>query len=61
MVDMLNNTHKSSTNHSRSLCPAHNSPERPKHNHTVSQKVYAERNHIISSRIINVNKKAHVF
>lgn len=36
MVDMLNNTQKSSTNHSGSLCPAHNSPERPKHNQTVS-------------------------
>lgn len=42
MVDMLNNTHKSSTNHSDSLCPAHNSPERPKHNHTVSWKVSVE-------------------
>ncbi|TWW78379.1 sialin isoform X1 [Takifugu rubripes] len=36
MVEMLNNTQKSSTNHSGSLCPAHNSPERPKHNQTAS-------------------------
>lgn len=64
MVDMLNNTHKSSTNHSGSLCPAHNSPKRPKHNQTVSQKVCGNR--IISFRIINVkcdhlvrDKKAH--
>ncbi|KAM3606871.1 uncharacterized protein V6R79_024905 [Siganus canaliculatus] len=36
MVDMVNNTHKSSTNHSGSVCPAHPSPPRPKHNHTAS-------------------------
>ncbi|KAM3862824.1 sialin [Diretmus argenteus] len=36
MVDMLNSTHNPSTNHSVSLCPAHASPARPKHNHTAS-------------------------
>lgn len=45
MVDMLNNTQESSTNHSNSLCPAHDSPERPKHNHTVSWTVSAEEEH----------------
>lgn len=38
MVDMLNNTHQSSPNHSMSVCPAHSNPPRPKHNHTVSEK-----------------------
>lgn len=42
MVDMLNSTRKSSTNHSGSLCPAHNSSERPKHNHTVSWNMSVE-------------------
>ncbi|CAJ1066712.1 sialin [Xyrichtys novacula] len=37
MVDMLNTTHQS-TNQSISVCPAHASPVRPKHNHTA--KVY---------------------
>ncbi|KAF0027708.1 hypothetical protein F2P81_020449 [Scophthalmus maximus] len=36
MVDMLNNTHQSSANHSGSACPAHANPARPKHNHTAS-------------------------
>ncbi|XP_031735090.1 sialin isoform X1 [Anarrhichthys ocellatus] len=36
MVDMLNNTRHSSTNHSGSVCPAHANPARPKHNHTAS-------------------------
>uniref|UniRef100_A0A8C9Y7Z9 Sialin n=1 Tax=Sander lucioperca TaxID=283035 RepID=A0A8C9Y7Z9_SANLU len=36
MVDMLNNTHQSDTNHSSSVCPAHANPARPKHNHTAS-------------------------
>lgn len=36
MVDMLNNTHQSNTNHSGSLCPGHPVPPRPKHNHTAS-------------------------
>ncbi|KAM6997678.1 sialin [Tautogolabrus adspersus] len=35
MVDMLNTTHQSSTNHSFSVCPPHASPTRPKHNHTA--------------------------
>ncbi|CAB1312636.1 unnamed protein product [Coregonus sp. 'balchen'] len=35
MVDMLNNT-DASGNTSTSVCPAHSSPARPKHNHTVS-------------------------
>ncbi|XP_012695874.1 sialin [Clupea harengus] len=34
MVDMLNTT--SSSNASKSVCPRHSSPERPKHNHTAS-------------------------
>lgn len=42
MVDMLNNTHKSSANHSGSLCPAHHSPTRPKHKQTVSWKMSVE-------------------
>lgn len=37
MVDMVNTTHQSSANHSSSVCPAHPSPARPKHNHTVSR------------------------
>lgn len=37
MVDMLNNTRRSSTNHSGSVCPAHANPARPQHNHTVSE------------------------
>ncbi len=41
MVDMLNSTHQSSANHSDSVCPAHASPARPKHNHTVSKKATA--------------------
>ncbi|KAM7408379.1 hypothetical protein PAMA_002209 [Pampus argenteus] len=36
MVDMLNSTHQSTTNHSVSVCPAHASPARPKSNHTAS-------------------------
>uniref|UniRef100_A0A665TKK1 Sialin n=1 Tax=Echeneis naucrates TaxID=173247 RepID=A0A665TKK1_ECHNA len=36
MVDMLNNTHHSSGNHSGSLCPSHSHPPRPKRNHTAS-------------------------
>ncbi|XP_077351195.1 sialin isoform X1 [Festucalex cinctus] len=36
MVDMLNTTHQVQVNHSSSLCPAHPSPARPKHNHTAS-------------------------
>lgn len=39
MVDMLNNTHQSSSNHSGPVCPAHANPARPKHNHTVSENV----------------------
>lgn len=35
MVDMLNTTRQSSTNHSGSVCPAHANPPRPKRNHTV--------------------------
>ncbi|CAB1343611.1 unnamed protein product [Coregonus sp. 'balchen'] len=35
MVDMLNNT-DASGNTSKSVCPAHSSPARPKHNHTAS-------------------------
>ncbi|KAK6328723.1 hypothetical protein J4Q44_G00007010 [Coregonus suidteri] len=35
MVDMLNNT-DASGNTSTSVCPAHSSPARPKHNHTAS-------------------------
>lgn len=42
MVDMLNNTHEFSTNHSGSVCPAHASPERPKRNHTVSKNVIVQ-------------------
>ncbi|KAF6725584.1 Sialin [Oryzias melastigma] len=34
MVDMLNTTRQ--TNHSASVCPAHPSPARPKHNHTAN-------------------------
>ena len=41
MVEMLNSTHQSNVNHSGSLCPAHPSPARPKHNHTVSESEYA--------------------
>ncbi|KAM4607677.1 sialin [Polymixia lowei] len=36
MVDMLNSTHHASDNQSDSVCPAHASPARPKHNHTAS-------------------------
>ncbi|XP_077438271.1 sialin [Vanacampus margaritifer] len=36
MVDMLNTTHQAQDNHSSSVCPAHPSPARPKHNHTAS-------------------------
>uniref|UniRef100_A0A3Q3AZ69 Sialin n=1 Tax=Kryptolebias marmoratus TaxID=37003 RepID=A0A3Q3AZ69_KRYMA len=36
MVDMLNSTHQSSTNHSGTVCPAHDSPAQPKHNRTAS-------------------------
>ncbi|KAM9804095.1 sialin [Neosynchiropus ocellatus] len=36
MVDMLNSTHQSADNHSTSVCPAHSSPARPKHNHTAN-------------------------
>ncbi|XP_062286788.1 sialin isoform X2 [Scomber scombrus] len=36
MVEMLNSTHQPNVNHSGSLCPAHPSPARPKHNHTAS-------------------------
>lgn len=70
MVDMLNNTHKSSTNHSGSLCPAHNSSERPKHNHTVSWNMSVEEDlkynvhnylqHLVSCDRL-VRKKRHMF
>ncbi|XP_057704747.1 sialin [Corythoichthys intestinalis] len=36
MVDMLNTTHRPQHNHSSSVCPAHASPARPKHNQTAS-------------------------
>ncbi|XP_068183676.1 sialin-like isoform X2 [Antennarius striatus] len=36
LVDMLNNTHQSITNHSSSVCPAHDTPPRPVHNLTAS-------------------------
>ncbi|XP_019743657.1 sialin isoform X1 [Hippocampus comes] len=36
MVDMLNTTKQEQHNHSGSVCPAHPSPARPKHNHTAS-------------------------
>ncbi|XP_068183215.1 sialin-like [Antennarius striatus] len=36
LVEMLNNTHQSITNHSSSVCPAHDSPPRPVHNHTAN-------------------------
>ncbi|XP_067466877.1 sialin isoform X1 [Thunnus thynnus] len=35
MVEMLNSTHQANTNHS-SVCPAHTSPVRPKHNHEAN-------------------------
>lgn len=69
MVDMLNSTHKSSTNHSGSLCPAHNSSERPKHNHTVSWNMSVEEDlkynvhnylrHVVSCDRL-VRKKKHI-
>lgn len=37
MVDMLNSTHQSGTNHSTSVCPPDVNPPQPKHNHTVSK------------------------
>ncbi|XP_068184114.1 sialin-like [Antennarius striatus] len=36
LVEMLNNTHQSITNHSCSVCPAHDTPPRPVHNHTAN-------------------------
>lgn len=37
MVDMLNNTNQhTNTNHTGSVCPAHDDPPRPKRNHTAS-------------------------
>lgn len=36
MVDMLNTTHQTSTNHSGSVCPAHSSPAPPAHKHKAS-------------------------
>uniref|UniRef100_A0AAX7SZG8 Sialin n=1 Tax=Astatotilapia calliptera TaxID=8154 RepID=A0AAX7SZG8_ASTCA len=36
MVDMLNNTHQSNTNHSGTVCPRHSNPAVRKHNHTAS-------------------------
>lgn len=35
MVDMLNTTHQTSSNHSGSVCPPHTSAPPPKHNHTA--------------------------
>uniref|UniRef100_A0A3B4FSD1 Solute carrier family 17 member 5 n=1 Tax=Pundamilia nyererei TaxID=303518 RepID=A0A3B4FSD1_9CICH len=36
MVDMLNNTHQSNTNHSGTVCPRHSNPAVHKRNHTAS-------------------------
>lgn len=53
MVDMLNSTHQSGTNGSGSVCPAHPSPERPKHNHTVSKNAStALQEHVFSRSLL---------
>ncbi|KAK2824551.1 hypothetical protein Q5P01_021726 [Channa striata] len=36
MVDMLNSTHQSSSNHNMSVCPGDINPPQPKHNHSAS-------------------------